>query len=322
MIIGMGKTAFIYPGQGAQYIGMGKDIAEKYPSADRVYKDASESLGFDIEELIFRGEEDRLVITENTQPALLTTCIASTQPLIENGIRADMSAGLSVGEYSAHVLANTITFKDAVRVVKMRGKYMQEEVPAGVGGMAAILGLDNHLVEEVCERVTKENKGLIVEPVNYNCPGQLVIAGDKKAVELACEVCKVIGAKRAVILAVSAPFHSSLLRGAGVKLEKELAGVMFNEMEIPVVSNVSARIIGIGEFVRKTLVDQVFNPVMWEQSVRAMIGTGVDTFVEIGPGKTLSGFVKKIDPGVTVLNVNNLESLESTLDYFKSTQLN
>jgi [acyl-carrier-protein] S-malonyltransferase len=296
---------------------MGRDVALKYPSADRVFKAASEALEFDIEELIFNGEEEKLVITENTQPALLTVCTALTQPLLEKGIKADITAGLSIGEYAAHVLANTFSFNDAVKIVKLRGKYMQEEVPVGVGGMAAILGLDSAMVEDVCRRVTDDGGGMTVEPANYNCPGQLVISGDIKAVEKACELCKESGAKRAVMLAVSAPFHCGLLKGAGAKLEVALAGAVFNKMQIPVISNVTAEIISDSGVVTRSLVEQVSSPVKWEQCVRAMLEYGVETFVEIGPGKTLAGFIKKIDKEVTVINVSDVESLENAFAYFE-----
>ena len=309
----MGKTAFIYPGQGAQYIGMGKDVAEKYQSADNIFKSATKSLGFDIEELIFNGDEEMLTITENTQPALLTTCTALTQPLLENGIAPDISAGLSIGEYAAHVTAGTFLFEDAVRIVRARGKYMQGEVPVGEGGMAAILGLDTETVEEICSQVAGGGAGMAIEPANYNCPGQIVIAGNIKAVETACDLCGKRGAKRAAMLAVSAPFHCSLLKGAGEKLEKDLAGISFFDMKIPVVSNVSAQIIDDPAHVAKSLVNQVCNPVKWEQCVRTMIGFGVDLFIEIGPGKTLAGFIKRIDKGVKTLNVSDAESLEKVL---------
>jgi len=314
----MGKIAFIYPGQGAQYVGMGKDIAERFPSAQKIFKTASMALRQDVEQLVFAGDGEELALTENTQPALLTTCIASTQPLLEKGIKPDISAGLSIGEYAAHIIADTFSFEDAVRIVRLRGKYMQEEVPPGEGGMAAILGLDSEFVEDICQRVTDSCATFLVEPVNYNCPGQLVIAGDSEAVAQACELCKENGAKKVVPLAVSAPFHSSLLRGAGDKLEKALSGITYHDMSIPVVSNVNAKAINDSGQVARLLIEQVYSPVRWEQCVKTMIRFGVDIFVEIGPGKTLAGFIRKIAKDVTTLSVSDVESLENACSFFKS----
>ncbi|NSW91063.1 MAG: ACP S-malonyltransferase [Firmicutes bacterium] len=306
----MGKIAFIFPGQGAQYIGMGKDIAMEYKKSDAVFDEASQALGFDIKKMIFEGDEEALKITENTQPAILTTSIACMQPLLEEGIKPDVAAGLSIGEYAAHVTAGTFSFKDAARIVRKRGKYMQEAVPVGVGTMAAVIGLENNIVAECCIEASKEG---IVEPANYNCPGQVVIAGEVKAVEAAMELCSQRGAKRTVILKVSAPFHCSLLESAGKKLALELEKVEVNNMSIPVVSNVNAQYITDKALVKDLLIKQVSSPVLWEDSVRKMIENGVDTFIEIGPGKVLSGFVKKINKDVAVFNVENIESLKETL---------
>jgi len=306
----MGKIAFIFPGQGAQYIGMGKDIASQYGSSDSIFEEASEALGFDIKKMIFEGDEETLKITENTQPALLTTSVACMQPLLEAGIKPDVAAGLSIGEYAAHVAAGTFSFKDAVRVVRKRGKYMQEAVPPGVGTMAAIIGLDDKTVEECCSEASSEG---IVEPANYNCPGQIVISGEIKAVELAMKLCKEKGAKRTVVLNVSAPFHCSMLKSAGEKLALELEKTEFKDMSIPVVSNLDARYVTDKSLVKDILIKQVFSPVRWEESVREMINNGVDTFIEIGPGKVLSGFVKKISKDVAVFNVENIDSLNETL---------
>ena len=309
------KTAFIYPGQGAQYIGMGKDVAERCKSAADVFRSADEALGFDLSGLIFNGEDETLKITENTQPALLATCAALSAVLVEAGICPDVAAGLSIGEYAAHVLAGTFAFADAVRLVRLRGRYMQDEVPLGVGGMAAILGLDADTVATCCEKAPGRagDETLVVEPANYNCPGQVVISGHVKAIEAACALCKENGARRALPLAVSAPFHCSLLRGAGDKLGAELSKVELGAMRIPVVSNVTAEYITDPAEAAALLVRQVASPVRWEQCVRKMLAEGVTRFVEIGPGKTLAGFIGKIDAGAEVINVFDTTSVENAI---------
>lgn len=307
----MGKVAFLFPGQGAQYVGMGKEIADEYKSASKVFDEATEALGFDVREMIFNGDDETLKITENTQPTIVTTSIACMQPLLEKGIRPDFVAGLSLGEYAAHVTAGTISFKDAVALVKKRGKYMQEAVPIGVGAMAAIIGLENNDVIECCKEASQVG---IVEPANFNCPGQIVVAGEKAAVEKAAELCKAKGAKRAMLLPVSAPFHCSLLKPAGEKLAAELDKVSLNDIKIPVVTNVTGETVTNKDFVKDLLVKQVSTSVLLEKSIRTMLDAGVDTFVEIGPGKVLSGFVKKIDRDAKVLNVENLETLNKALE--------
>jgi [acyl-carrier-protein] S-malonyltransferase len=303
------KVAFIYPGQGAQYAGMGKEIYQKYQEAREIFERADEALGFSISELCFEGPEEELMKTENTQPAILTVSVALTKVLQNRGINAEVTAGLSLGEYSSLVLAEALDFEDAVRLVKNRGKYMQEVVPQGVGTMAAILGLENEVVEEIC-RISSQVG--IVEPANYNCPGQLVISGEVKAVEKAVELAKEKGAKRAVVLAVSAPFHCSMLKKAGELLKKDLEKIEIKELKVPVISNVTANYV-TKEEVKDLLIKQVSHPVRWEQSVKRMIEDGVDTFVEIGPGKTLTGFVKKIDRTKDAYNFEDEESLLKTL---------
>ncbi|ABN52169.1 MAG TPA: [acyl-carrier-protein] S-malonyltransferase [Hungateiclostridium thermocellum] len=306
----MGKLAFLFPGQGAQYIGMGKQIADEYKSADAIFDEASEVLGFDMKKMIFEGDEETLKITENTQPAILTTSVALLQPVLEKGIKPDVVAGLSLGEYSAHVAAGTMTFRDAVALVRKRGKFMQEAVPVGVGTMAAIIGLDSEAVKECCKKASSEG---IVEPANFNCPGQITVAGEVKAVEKALEIAKEMGAKRAMLLAVSAPFHCSMLKPAGDKLAAELERVTLGDMQIPVVTNVTAEYIIDKDKVKDLLIRQVSSSVLFEDSIRNMIEDGVDTFVEIGPGKVLSGFVKKINKEMKTLNVEDIESLNKTL---------
>lgn len=307
----MGKLAFIFPGQGAQYVGMGKQIAEGFKSADAIFNEATEALGFDVKKMIFESDDDTLKITENTQPTILTTSIACLQPLLEKGIKPDVVAGLSLGEYSAHVAAGTISFKDAVALVKKRGKFMQEAVPVGVGTMAAILGLENKDVVDCCTAASSEG---IVEPANFNCPGQVVVAGEIKAVEKLVELAKEKGAKRAMLLPVSAPFHCSMLKPAGDKLAAHLEGITLNDLKIPVVTNVTGEYIDDKSKVKDLLIKQVSNSVLWENCVKAMLDDGVDTFIEIGPGKVLSGFIKKINKDVRTFNVEDLESLNKTID--------
>ena len=306
----MGKIAFVFTGQGAQYVGMGKAIAQEYKSADQIFEQASEALGFDIKKMVFESDDETLKITENTQPTILTTSIACLQPLLEKGINPDVVAGLSLGEYSAHVAAGTISFKDAVALVKKRGKYMQEAVPIGVGTMAAIMGMENQDVIDCCKIASSEG---IIEPANFNCPGQIVVAGEVKAVEKVIEVCKEKGAKRAMLLPVSAPFHCSLLKPAGEKLATELDKITFGDMKIPVVTNVTAEYILDKSKVKELLVRQVSTSVLWESCIRKMLDEGVDTFIEIGPGKVLSGFIKKVNKEVKTLNVEDIDSLNKTL---------
>lgn len=306
----MGKTAFIFPGQGAQYIGMGKQIASGCQESSDIFDQASEALGIDMRKMIFEGDDETLKITENTQPAIVTASIACLQPLLAAGIKPDFTAGLSLGEYSAHVASGTIDFKTAVSLVRKRGKYMQEAVPIGDGTMAAIIGLSTEDVEDCCERATVAG---IVEPANYNCPGQISIAGEVKAVEKAMELCLEKGAKRAIQLAVSAPFHCSMLRPAGELLAVELQNVNFSEFKTPLVANVSGKVVKSSADIKETLIRQVSSPVLWEASVRYMLEQGVDTFIEIGPGKVLSGFVKKISKDARTFNIDDLESLQKTI---------
>jgi len=310
----MGKLAVVFAGQGAQKIGMGKELAENFKVASDVFDEATNALGFDIREMIFNGDEETLMLTENTQPAVVTMSIAAMRVLEEKGIKPDVVAGLSLGEYSAHVLSGTFKFSDAVKLVKKRGKFMQEEVPEGIGAMAAILNLDAETVLECCKEASSEG---VCEAANFNCPGQIVVSGEVKAVEKCCEIAKEKGAKRAMMLPVSAPFHCSMLEGAGEKLAKELENVEISDMNIPVITNVTAEYVGNKEDVKELLKKQVSSSVKWEESIRKMISDGVDTFIEVGPGKTLSGFIKKIDKETAVYNVEDMVSLDKTLEALK-----
>ena len=310
----MSKIAFVFPGQGAQYVGMAKEISELSGAATHILDDATDALGFDIRDMIFEGDEETLKITENTQPAILAASIACAQPLIEAGIKADYTGGLSLGEYAAHVISGSIEFKDAIKIVRKRGKYMQEAVPLGKGSMAAILGLSRDDVIETCQEASVKG---IVSPANFNCPGQIVIAGEVEAINEAIRIATVKGAKRAMLLNVSAPFHCSLLEPAGEKLSKELEDVAVKPMNIPVVTNVTGKIIESEADIKDLLVKQVSTSVLWEDCVRTLIEKGVDTFIEIGPGKVLSGFIKKIDKEVRILNVEDKASLDNTIAVLK-----
>lgn len=307
----MSRIAFVFSGQGSQYIGMAKEICGNFKESADIFKRASESVGYDMEEMVFNGDDETLKITENTQPALVTASIACLQPLLREGITAEYAAGLSLGEYSAHVYSETFSFEDAVKLVKKRGKFMQEAVPVGVGSMTAILGLDRESVFKACSMAKDQG---VVEPANFNCPGQIVISGHIKAVEKASAFALEMGAKRAVPLAVSAPFHCSLLIPAGERLKEEIEKVMVHPMRVPVIANVTG---DVPENVKESLINQVSRCVMWEDCVRTMISKGIDTFVEIGPGKVLSGFIKKIDRDVSVLNVEDMESLKAAISAIK-----
>lgn len=306
----MGKLAFIFSGQGAQYPGMGKTAVDSFKEAADIFDQATEAVGIDMRKLVFEGSEEDLKITENTQPSILTVSTALLMPLFNAGIKPDVTAGLSLGEYTAHVAAGTMNFRDAVRLVRKRGKFMQEAVPVGVGTMAAILGLDNQTVIDCCKEGSAEG---IVEPANFNCPGQIVIAGEVKAVEKVVELCKEKGAKRAMLLPVSAPFHCSMLKVAGERLKEELDRIELFKMNMPVVSNVTAEYTLDSTQVRDLLIRQVSNAVKWEDCVNVMLKDGVDKFVEIGPGKVLTGFVRKISKDAAVLNIEDADSLQKAI---------
>ena len=304
----MSKIAFIFPGQGAQKAGMGKDFYEETKTGKEVFDTASELLGFSMPELCFT-ENDRLDITEYTQAALVTTSIAMMKVLMERtGIRPDVSAGLSLGEYCALVAAEVMSEADAITTVRQRGILVQGEVPVGVGAMAAILALDASKIEEVLGGMEG------VEIANYNCPGQIVISGLKEAVEEASVKLKEAGAKRTVMLNVSGPFHSSLLKGAGEKLGEVLEKVEVHTPAIPYVANVTAQYVTKAEDVKPLLKEQVSSSVRWQQSVETMLADGVDTFIEIGPGKTLSAFIKKITKDVKVVNIDSIAAIDALVE--------
>ena len=303
----MGKIAFIFPGQGAQYPGMGKDFYEKFETARAVFQEAEEATGLNVRALCFE-ENERLNQTEYTQIAMLTTEVAILRVLEEKGLRADVTAGLSLGEYGALAAAKVMGQSDLFRMIRKRGILMQNAYPKG-GAMTAVLGMQAKELEEILAKIDGE-----VSVANYNCPGQIVITGEEGAVEDAAFMLKEAGAKRCVPLKVSGPFHSPLLREAGEQLGEALKESVVADPEIPYVTNVDASIVREGERVKGLLQRQVCSSVRWQQCVETMIADGVDTFVEIGPGKTLSGFMRKIDPGVTCLNVEKVEDLEKLAD--------
>ncbi len=307
----MSKIAFVFSGQGSQFVGMGKDIVENYKKASEVFDEAKVALGYDLRQLVFEGPEEKLKITENTQPAILATSYAMLQPLLENGLKAHITAGLSLGEYTANVYANTISFSDAIKTVRLRGRYMQEEVPKGVGGMTAVLGLDDEVVKKACADVKEFG---YVACANFNCPGQVVVSGEMKALEKVGELLTSLGAKRVIPLAVSAPFHCKLLEGAGEKLRKQLETIDFKNPSIRLISNTTGKPYENKDAITNLLVDQVSNTVKWTNSVEYMINEGIDTFIEIGPGKTLSGLIKKTNRDVRIFNVQDLKSLNNTLE--------
>ena len=321
------RPAFLFPGQGSQSVGMGRDLYTNFPIARATFDEADAALGFPISRLIFEGPEDQLKLTEHTQPAILTVSVAAARVLAERNIQPIVAAGHSLGEYSAQVAAGTLTFADAVRTVRSRGQYMQQAVPAGEGAMAAILGLDATLIGEICSQVTDQltplpttaeaktfNPNLaVVSPANLNSPDQTVISGATAAVERAADLCKQAGAKRTVMLAVSAPFHCALMQPAQDALARDLASLTFHDPQFPVAANVDARLLTRAPEVADCLVRQVTGPVRWVECIQLLIAQGATHFVEVGPGKVLSGLMRQIDRNQKSLNVEDSASLDKTL---------
>lgn len=305
----MGKIAFVFPGQGAQAVGMGKDIYEAEAEARSIFEAADKALGFSLSKLIFEGPESELKLTYNTQPALLATSVAYLELFrSRHGLQPDYAAGHSLGEYSALVAAGVLGFEDAVRTVRARGEFMDAAVPAGQGAMAAVLGAEREALQTLCAEVSRG--GAVAELANLNCPGQIVVSGSKEGVQAIVERGKEAGAKRVIPLEVSGPFHSSLMRPASERLSGVLSGVEMNRSSIPVVANVTAKPVQDPDEIRQLLVEQVHSSVLWEDSVSWLIQQGVDTFVEIGSGTVLAGLIKKIDRSVKVYSVNSLEAIE------------
>ena len=308
----MSKIAFVFPGQGSQYAGMGQELAQNFPAARRVFDQADDALGFAISQLCFEGPEDRLRLTENTQPAILTCSIAVNAVLRERGVEPEYVAGHSLGEYSALVAAGSIEFADSVRLVRKRGRYMQEAVPSGVGAMAALIGMPAEKLESVCSEAAQ---GEVVAPANLNSPGQAVIAGHAGAVGRAVELAKEAGARKAVLLQVSAPFHCALMRPAQERLSTDLDAIDFKDLAVPLVNNFAAREIRTGADAREGLRQQVPNPVLWEDSIRKLASLDVNRFVEVGPGMVLTGLLRNIDRAIDDRSldgsaVGDLQSLE------------
>jgi [acyl-carrier-protein] S-malonyltransferase len=307
----MGKVALLFPGQASQYPGMGRALRDQFAPARQVFEEADQALGWPVSRLCFEGSEDELRLTENTQPAILAVSLAANRTLEERGVVPDYVAGHSLGEYSALVAAGSLALADAVRLVHHRGKYMQEAVPPGEGGMAAILGLAPALVVEICKRAAD---GEVLAPANLNSPEQTVVSGTAAAVKRAVELASASGAKRAVILPVSAPFHCELMKPAEIRLEPELRAATFHDLRFPLITNVDAEAITTGSEARDSLLRQICHPVRWEESIRELIDLGVTMFIELGPGRVLSGLLRQIDRSVRCVNFEDEAGLATTLD--------
>jgi [acyl-carrier-protein] S-malonyltransferase len=308
------KTAFVFPGQGSQYVGMGKDLWENFDGVKALYEDASSALGYDVKALSFEGPQEELNKTFRTQPCLLTASIAVHSVLTLKGVVPQVVAGHSLGEYSALVAAGVIPFREAVSLTEKRGMFMQEAVKEGEGLMAAIMGLGRNKVDEICLSVESG----YVSPANYNCPGQIVIAGEKKAVEEAMKLAKEAGAKRALPLAVSAPSHCTLMLEASNRLGELLNTIDLSDPAVPVVNNADAIFLMNAEKIKVSLIKQLNSPLLWEDSIRNIVNKGISTFIEAGPGKVLSGLIKRIEPAARIFNVEDMKSLDKTLELLKA----
>ena len=312
------KIAFLFPGQGSQTVGMGRELSERFPTAAQTFAEADAALGFPLSRLCFEGPEGDLRLTENTQPAIMTASVAAARVLAEHGVEPALAAGHSLGEWSAHVIAGTLSFADAVRAVKARGHAMQQAVPAGQGAMAAVLALDAAQVTEACEEAARET-GLTVQAANLNSPGQTVISGALAAVERAAALCKAKGARRAVMLPVSAPFHCALMQPAQEEVARVLGGLAMHDPKIPVAANVTGSLVTTADAARDALIRQVTGAVRWVDCMQSLKAASADVFVEVGPGKVLCGLLKQIDPALKSLNVEDAASLEKTLGEIQST---
>jgi [acyl-carrier-protein] S-malonyltransferase len=308
----MGKCAFVFPGQGSQHVGMGKDWAAENEAVRQVYEQADLALGYSLSKLCFEGPEEELKLTYHTQPAILTTSIAFWTQVKDRLPKPDYVAGHSLGEYSALVASGALSFEDAIRTVRKRGQFMDEAVPAGEGAMAAVLGGDSSTITSLCEQISLS--GEVVQPANLNCPGQVVISGSKEGVEQASIKLKEAGIKRVIPLVVSGPFHSDLMKPAASKLARVLEQIELKTAKVPVVTNTDARPVMLAEDIEHALVEQVFSPVLWEDTIRWMIDQGVDTFIEIGPSQVLSGLIKKISREVHIYSIADQATMQTTLD--------